>query len=40
VLTPQERHFYDLEAFWRHGEQHRFIPAAHPSPVVSPLPAP
>jgi len=40
VLTPQERHFYDLEAFWRHGEQHRFIPAAPPSPVVSPLPAP
>lgn len=40
VLTPQERHFYDLEAFWRHGEQHRFIPATPPSPVVSPLPAP
>jgi ribosome-associated protein len=28
VLTPQERHFYDLEAFWRHGEQHRFTPAS------------
>ena len=33
VLTPQERHFYDLEAFWRHGEQHRFTPA---HPVAAP----
>jgi ribosome-associated protein len=33
VLTPQERHYYDLEAFWRHGEQHRFTPAA---PVATP----
>jgi ribosome-associated protein len=36
VLTPQERHFYDLESFWRHGEQQRFTPAV----VVSPLTAP
>lgn len=36
VLTPQERHFYDLEAFWRHGEQHRYV---SPSPV-SPLHTP
>jgi ribosome-associated protein len=36
VLTPQERHFYDLESFWRHGEQQRFTPAS----VVSPLTAP
>jgi ribosome-associated protein len=40
VLTPQERHFYDLESFWRHGEQHRYIPAAPASAVVSPLSAP
>jgi ribosome-associated protein len=38
VLTPQERNFYDLESFWRHGEQHRHLPAA--PPVVSPLPTP
>jgi ribosome-associated protein len=40
VLTPQERHFYDLEAFWRHGEQHRHISSAPVSPVGSPLSAP
>jgi ribosome-associated protein len=42
VLTPQERHFYDLEAFWRHGDQHRFTPAAAPAPsaavATTPLP--
>ena len=37
VLTPQERHFYDLESFWGHGEQHRFIPAVPPTAVASPL---
>jgi ribosome-associated protein len=37
VLTPQERHFYDLEAFWRHGEQHRFTPAT-PVPLTASLP--
>ena len=37
VLTPQERHFYDLELFWGHGEQHRFIPAVSPATVASPL---
>ncbi|MFN9621943.1 MAG: ribosome silencing factor [Cyanobacteriota bacterium] len=37
VLTPQERNFYDLESFWRHGEQHRHTPAPAPSPVVTPL---
>jgi ribosome-associated protein len=26
VLTPQERSFYDLEAFWGHGEQIRYCP--------------
>lgn len=40
VLTPQERHFYDLEAFWRHGEQHRFTPAAPAAAVAAPLPTP
>jgi ribosome-associated protein len=34
VLTPQERHFYDLEAFWGHGEQHRYIPSALPAASV------
>ncbi|MFM1799772.1 MAG: hypothetical protein RLZZ117_2050 [Cyanobacteriota bacterium] len=42
VLTPQERHFYDLEAFWRHGEQHRFTPtsalASPPSATVGTTP--
>ena len=40
VLTPQERHFYDLESFWRHGEQHRYTPTAPASAVASPLTAP
>jgi ribosome-associated protein len=31
VLTPQERSFYDLEAFWGHGEQQRY---SSPSPAV------
>ena len=25
VLTPQERAYYDLESFWGHGEQRRYI---------------
>jgi ribosome-associated protein len=25
VLTPQERSFYDLESFWGHGEQQRYV---------------
>ncbi len=25
VLTPSERSYYDLEAFWGHGEQHLFV---------------
>ena len=33
VLTPSERSYYDLEAFWGHGEQERYIsPAAGPTP--------
>jgi ribosome-associated protein len=39
VLTPQERHFYDLEAFWRHGEQHRFTPSPAITPASSAPPA-
>jgi ribosome-associated protein len=27
VLTPQERSYYDLEAFWGHGETIPFYPA-------------
>jgi ribosome-associated protein len=25
VLTPQERSYYDLESFWGHGEQERYL---------------
>ena len=29
VLTPSERSYYDLESFWGHGEQERYVsPAA------------
>ncbi|MFN9620865.1 MAG: ribosome silencing factor [Synechococcaceae cyanobacterium] len=32
VLTPQERSFYDLESFWGHGEQRRYVsPSAPPA---------
>ena len=32
VLTPSERSYYDLESFWGHGEQERYIsPAAGPA---------
>ncbi len=40
VLTPQERHFYDLESFWGHGEQHRYVSPTPPTPLVSPLTPP
>jgi ribosome-associated protein len=33
VLTPSERTYYDLESFWGHGEQVRYLssnPAIHP----------
>jgi ribosome-associated protein len=32
VLTPGERTYYDLESFWGHGEQERYI-----SPVAGPV---
>jgi ribosome-associated protein len=37
VLTPQERSYYDLESFWGHGEQERYVsPLAPPSPADQP----
>ena len=33
VLTPSERSYYDLESFWGHGDQERYLgsaPAAAP----------
>ena len=29
VLMPEERGYYDLEAFWSHGESRDFLPSAH-----------
>lgn len=34
VLTPQERAYYDLESFWGHGDQERYV-----SPLAAPQPA-
>lgn len=31
VLTPQERAYYDLESFWGHGEQRRYVSPAQPA---------
>jgi ribosome-associated protein len=31
VLTPQERSYYDLEAFWGHGEQVRYVSPVAPA---------
>ena len=40
VLTPQERAYYDLESFWGHGEQERYVspsqPDAGPAPSTGP----
>ncbi|MEB3307411.1 MAG: ribosome silencing factor [Cyanobacteriota bacterium] len=30
VLLPEERSFYDLEAFWGHGEQTRYLSSLQP----------
>ncbi|MBM5826607.1 MAG: ribosome silencing factor [Cyanobacteria bacterium M_surface_7_m2_040] len=35
VLTPSERSYYDLESFWGHGEQERYL-----SPAVGQADAP
>ncbi len=33
VLTPSERSYYDLESFWGHGEQERYVsPTAAANP--------
>ncbi|MFZ0409111.1 MAG: ribosome silencing factor [Cyanobium sp.] len=41
VLTPQERSYYDLESFWGHGEQERYIsPVQASSAGLSATPAP
>jgi ribosome-associated protein len=37
VLTPQERAYYDLESFWGHGEQRRYVSPAQPA-VSPPVP--
>jgi ribosome-associated protein len=40
VLTPQERSYYDLESFWGHGDQERYVsPLALVSPSELPPPA-
>ena len=33
VLTPSERIYYDLEAFWGHGEQHLLVSS---TPAITP----
>ena len=33
ALTPAERSYYDLEAFWGHGEQHLFVSS---TPAITP----
>jgi ribosome-associated protein len=33
VLTPQERSYYGLEAFWGHGEQQRYVSPSLASPA-------
>ena len=35
VLTPQERSYYDLESFWGHGEQERYISPVRANPLQS-----
>ena len=32
VLTPQERAYYDLESFWSHGGQERYVSPLTPQP--------
>jgi len=33
VLTPQERAYYDLESFWSHGGQERYVSPLTPLPI-------
>jgi len=34
VLTPQERSYYDLESFWGHGDQERYVSPLAPQTQV------
>ena len=36
VLTPQERSYYDLESFWGHGEQTRYVSPVAPIAAATP----
>jgi ribosome-associated protein len=38
VLTPQERSFYDLESFWGHGEQERYVSPLQPAAAARATP--
>ncbi|MEB3200341.1 MAG: ribosome silencing factor [Synechococcaceae cyanobacterium] len=40
VLTPQERAYYDLESFWGHGEQQRYISPSSPLAAAAAAPEP
>ena len=35
VLTPQERAYYDLESFWGHGDQERYVSPLAQRPPAS-----
>ncbi|MEB3332244.1 MAG: ribosome silencing factor [Synechococcaceae cyanobacterium] len=35
VLTPQERTYYDLESFWGHGQQRRYVSPVQPVAPVA-----
>jgi len=35
VLTPQERAYYDLESFWGHGDQERYVSPLAPRAQAS-----
>jgi ribosome-associated protein len=37
VLTPQERSYYDLESFWGHGEQERYVSPLAPADLPPPV---
>lgn len=39
VLTPQERSYYDLESFWGHGEQERYVSPLASVVAVEPPPS-
>ncbi len=39
VLTPQERSYYDLESFWGHGEQERYVSPVAPASAADQPPS-